>query len=423
MAGYIPLPAYQVPRNAVLDFSGLDSGLNALNQRRMDDLNRSERMDERQYDRGRNALMDARRAEETAYSRSRDAIGDQRYADNTEYTRGRQGVLDQRASTEFQQSQQDRSRERFQSQVKAFAGYTRDNILTETDPAIRAQKWQQLLSHPDLADAPEIYRDPMRGPEMFVSQASGHTTDKQPSNVQEYEYFKALPPDQQQRYLTMKRADKWLDAGTTFKSPNTVDPAAQPREIPKDVAEEARQKELGKGMGEGFNALPKARAALQAFDLKNKIVSDDIDRALSQAGPWTTGFAGQLTQFVGSSPAHDLSRTLMSIQSNLGFDELQQMRANSPTGGALGAVTERELALLQATWGSLEQSQSEEQFRYNLTRLKQIRQEFAALKQQAYEADVARYGAAAVPNPAGQAPGAAPATAAPDAYKSKYGLE
>jgi hypothetical protein len=44
------------------------------------------------------------------------------------------------------------------------------------------------------------------------------------------------------------------------------------------------------------------------------------------------------------------------------------MRNNSPTGGALGSVTERELALLQATWGSLQQSQSKEQFEANLDR-------------------------------------------------------
>jgi len=48
------------------------------------------------------------------------------------------------------------------------------------------------------------------------------------------------------------------------------------------------------------------------------------------------------------------------------------MRDASPTGGALGQVSERELAFLQSTIGNLEQSQSKEQLTYNLKRLKKI---------------------------------------------------
>ena len=42
------------------------------------------------------------------------------------------------------------------------------------------------------------------------------------------------------------------------------------------------------------------------------------------------------------------------------------MRDASPTGGALGQVSERELALLQNSVAALEQSQSKEQFVRNL---------------------------------------------------------
>ena len=62
---------------------------------------------------------------------------------------------------------------------------------------------------------------------------------------------------------------------------------------------------------------------------------------------------------------------LDTVEANIGFDKLQQMRAASPTGGALGQVSERENKLLQATYGSLSQSQSEEQFKRNLRRLRE----------------------------------------------------
>ena len=74
----------------------------------------------------------------------------------------------------------------------------------------------------------------------------------------------------------------------------------------------------------------------------------------------------QMASAVPGSPAYDLARTLDTIKANIGFNELQTMRDNSPTGGALGSITERELAFLQSTVASIEQPQSEAQLRENL---------------------------------------------------------
>lgn len=196
------------------------------------------------------------------------------------------------------------------------------------------------------------------------------------------------------------------------------------RNVGGNLAEAERQKAVGKGKGEGQIGLGKAATALKDYEIKSGLVMGEIDRALSQASPWTTGFVGNLGSYIAGTPAHDLSKTLNGIQSNLGFDTLQQMRENSPTGGALGSVTERELELLQSTWGSLVQSQSEAQFRHNLLRLKQVKEEYAVLKRQAYERDVAMFGAANVPNPGG-APAVPPSApnAIPNSYIDKYGLE
>lgn len=171
------------------------------------------------------------------------------------------------------------------------------------------------------------------------------------------------------------------------------------RNVGGNIAEAERQKVIGRETGEGQAGLPKAANAIREYEVKNQSVLGSIDTALKQGNAWTTGFIGNMASHVAGTPAHDLSKTLIAIQSNLGFETLQQMRDNSPTGGALGQVTERELELLQSTWGSLAQSQSSGQFRDNLIKLKQIKQRFAALKRQAYEADVKRFGAGNVPNP------------------------
>jgi hypothetical protein len=105
------------------------------------------------------------------------------------------------------------------------------------------------------------------------------------------------------------------------------------------------------------------------------VVTEDIDRAISiikQKPLVTTGMGAQLTGGIGGLPANDVEKLLQTVKANAGFDRLQAMRDSSPTGGALGQVTERELAFLQSAIGSLEQSQSAEQLVANLGRVKKI---------------------------------------------------
>lgn len=73
---------------------------------------------------------------------------------------------------------------------------------------------------------------------------------------------------------------------------------------------------------------------------------------------WNTAGVGGVSQFVPATEGRDLSAKLQTVKANLGFDRLQQMREQSPTGGALGAVAVQELAALQATVASLDQMQS-----------------------------------------------------------------
>lgn len=131
----------------------------------------------------------------------------------------------------------------------------------------------------------------------------------------------------------------------------------------------------------------KVLATNKTLDVSDQVVTEDIDRAVNMAGAWTTGFLGAKLEDLQGTPAHDLKMLMQSIKANVGFDKLQQMRDNSPTGGALGQVTELELGLLQSVYGALEQSQTKEQFVYNLQRLKDTKQKFATLRQEAFAMD------------------------------------
>ena len=103
------------------------------------------------------------------------------------------------------------------------------------------------------------------------------------------------------------------------------------------------------------------------------IVLDSIDTALNLVdthGNLVAGFFGDKLKDIAGTPAADLRNNIETVVSSIGFDRLQKMRDDSPTGGALGQVSERELSQLNASLGSLQQSQSVEQLRYNLKRVK-----------------------------------------------------
>ncbi len=116
-----------------------------------------------------------------------------------------------------------------------------------------------------------------------------------------------------------------------------------------------------------------AKAAQQAERQRTgDIVTQDIDTVLGQIGegfPVTGVFSAAAA--IPGTKADDVAKSLDTIKANIGFDKLQAMRAASPTGGALGQVSERENVLLQSTFGSLAQSQTEEQFSRNLRRLRE----------------------------------------------------
>ena len=63
-----------------------------------------------------------------------------------------------------------------------------------------------------------------------------------------------------------------------------------------------------------------------------------------------SGLAGSLLKGVPLTDAHILENDIFAtIKANVGFDRLQRMRDSSPTGGAVGQLSDSEREALQAT--------------------------------------------------------------------------
>jgi len=256
------------------------------------------------------------------------------------------------------------------------------SVKEKADREAQLQKSIDYLksTNPDMAAMVAAGMDPNAAFQALLKPKSG---DAMPANIREWEYFNALPPEQQSEYLRMKRANPYLDLGTGFGQPDPVNPGAlggpvipkngdvptgfqqtAPGEIAPMPGSEPDIERRGKQV--------KAESAINTLEQKNAVAVSAIDEALSQVN-WSN--TGNVMGNIGGVPvvgqgAHDLGKTLDTIKANIGFEELQTMRDNSPTGGALGQVTERELAFLQSTIANIEQSQSEDQLKKNLKTLR-----------------------------------------------------
>lgn len=133
--------------------------------------------------------------------------------------------------------------------------------------------------------------------------------------------------------------------------------------------------------GQSMEAIPGGPADIKAGELGAKQemkrqsaieaaqgVRDTINEAKNLTGLTTAGVGG-LASGVPMSDARALRGKLETIKANLGFDRLQQMRDQSPTGGALGSVAVQELNALQSTVASLDQMQSPAQLRSALDKI------------------------------------------------------
>lgn len=163
-------------------------------------------------------------------------------------------------------------------------------------------------------------------------------------------------------------------------------------------------------------AMPKARLALSSAKTKAANVYRAIDSAIPLVGVWTAGTVGRPLSTLGGTAAANLRANIDTLEANLAFNELQQMRASSPTGGALGSITEKELELLGSTIASLKQSQSPAQLASNLKFVKQQYAKTLAQMEKDFEAD---YGGGKAQ--AGTATGFPKAGAVENGYRFKGG--
>ncbi len=116
-----------------------------------------------------------------------------------------------------------------------------------------------------------------------------------------------------------------------------------------------------------------AREKTAAYEkFKSTVVLDNLRLAKERVirnPKLSTGIVGTSTSGIGWTPGNEVARYLGTVEAHIGLDALNNMRQQSPTGGALGNVSNFEVQTLQAIMGSLKQDQRPEVLRYQMDRL------------------------------------------------------
>ena len=303
-----------------------------------------------------------------------------------------------------QQQQNDRQKTLAQA-LSAYRGdqpFTPDMFPGETPQTLSGQQTPNLMNQGTGVNPAAMAQAMMTSNQPDLQKAGmnvllGTKKSDMPSSIQEWQYYNALPKADQERYLQMKRAQQFLNQGNQYGAPMMTDPTKvvpvapiNPKvsETPAYQAEQTKAKGQAESEVKKETGFPKVTKLLQDQNQQWDNINQYIDKALNQIGITTAGPAGKLAWIPGSG-AKDLSATLDTIKANIGFDTLNQMRASSPTGGALGQVSEMENKLLQAVKGSMDQTQSPDQLRENLMNIKAY---LAALRQRTNDAYQHDYG-------------------------------
>lgn len=178
-----------------------------------------------------------------------------------------------------------------------------------------------------------------------------------------------------------------LDEGFEPGTQDFVDRVSEIGKAPTLAPGEKKEAELAAAReNKRLEAAPKVEGAYKMLMSKQSTVDTAIDDALGKISGWSTGY-GEILQNFPKTEARTLRNLLSTIKANIGFDYLGEMRANSQTGAALGAVSDVEMKLLQAVQGALDQGDDPENLKKNLLGIKKLYADMLAEKKAAFERD------------------------------------
>lgn len=148
----------------------------------------------------------------------------------------------------------------------------------------------------------------------------------------------------------------------------------------------AREKEYGTERGRLLAAQPQAARNLEAVNIGIDNSTKKIDELLGDKNLWKV--TGPIFGRIGSLSEGGVNAEskIETLKSQIGVQVLTAMREASKTGGAVGAVTEKEWPILEAQLGALQTKQTEAEFKKGLAEVRASMERIRANAKNAFAA-------------------------------------
>jgi lysozyme len=186
--------------------------------------------------------------------------------------------------------------------------------VADAGGTVPPQVLQQMLANPQTRPIAEKYIQQKMKPDGAAAK---------PSNVQEWEYFQGLSDQDKQKYIAMKRGEKFLDAGTQFVNPRTGEV------VTKDLAGAERAQEIGTAQGKQIAAAPGDIAT--ADDALSLVESLKVDPNRE----WGTGMSSVLNVMPGT-PGKSYQLKVNQARSGAFLTAIKQLRGMGALSNAEG---------------------------------------------------------------------------------------
>lgn len=298
-------------------------------------------------------------------------------AEQTAYDRQRDARKDDRADQEFQLKVQKYAAD-LSAQERAAQAEQVENGVKMALTARSPDEWDAIVTQ---VGAPELVgqfenREALTNRYMSVAEIMKGQNPDGTTAMQNYQFLtdQGLDPE-----AAMDRA---FSGGTNVSINNRTDPAPATgyRNVYDDAGNLVRQEPIegGPAAQEAEEAKRREAGRQAATERSTRTVLRAVDRSLEYLpdiaqGDGVVGASTRIAKSkVPGTAEYNLNLQIQDFLSNVGIDQLNAMRANSPTGGALGNVTEKQQARLEQVLGSFDLAQPVHVIEENLNELNNI---------------------------------------------------
>lgn len=244
--------------------------------------------------------------------------------------------------------------------------------LTEAEEIAQLSEEQRNAMYPEMPVA--VFAEPPSIKQVRTQELLGNYEDYEEALMAREELARRMP-----NYDVPDVTEEVLEDGTSYFS---IKAPKQKTTSKKAGVPEGMTVSKGKIDSEGKVTLdiePAPEAKQQIAAIKKPLETTETMlraigdiRKIYEGASRATGLIGSIMQWIPASDAADVRKLVKTLQGNIAFKTLADMRAASPTGGALGAVSEKELDMLAAAMGSIDPGLSHFLFKDNLDEIERI---------------------------------------------------